>query len=162
MQFFRGTLPKHLLEGRDIDKAKDYNRNPMGTGPYRVAEWKTGEYVLLEKVTPYWRGPQYPKIKRILFRFIPNTTTRINLLRSGEVHLVPLLPWDKVRELKGVPSIRLNQVLGNGYENVTLNERHFAPFADIRVRRALAHAIDRQHIVHTILDSLVTTVDGPV
>src|SRR5581483_1121220 len=38
MQFFRGTLPKHLLAGRDIDKANDYNRDPMGTGPYRVAE----------------------------------------------------------------------------------------------------------------------------
>ncbi len=50
MQFFRGTLPKHLLDGRDIDKANDYNRNPLGTGPYRIAEWKTGEYVLLEKV----------------------------------------------------------------------------------------------------------------
>jgi peptide/nickel transport system substrate-binding protein len=162
LQFFRGTLPKHLLEGRDIDKANDYNRNPLGTGPYRVAEWKTGEYVLLERVSDYWRGPSYPKIKRILFRFVTNTTTRINQLKAGEVHLVALVPWDKVRELKALPGVRLNQVLGNGYENVTLNERRFPPFADVRVRRALAHAIDRDLIVGTILDSLVTTVDGPI
>ena len=159
LQFFRGTLPKHLLEGRDIDKANDYNRNPLGTGPYRVAEWKTGEYVLLEKVKDYWRGPEYPKINRILFRFVTNTTTRINQLKAGEVHLVALVPWDKVRELKSVPSLRLNQVLGNGYEHVTLNEKRFPPFADVRVRRALAHAIDRDLIVGTILDSLVTTVE---
>lgn len=162
MQFFRGTLPKHVLEGRDIDKANDYNRSPLGTGPYRVAEWKTGEYLLLEKVKNYWRGPEYPKINRILFRFVANTTTRINELKAGEVHVVALVPWDKVRELKTVPSIRLNQVLGNGYEHVTLNEKHFPPFADVRVRRALAHAIDRELLVKTILDGLVTTVNGPI
>ncbi|MDB4899562.1 MAG: hypothetical protein JWN53_1370, partial [Gemmatimonadetes bacterium] len=161
-QFMRGTLPKHLLEGRDIDRARDYNRAPLGTGPYRVAEWKTGDYVLLEKAPNYWRGPTYPRIAKILFRFVTNTTTRINQLKAGEVHLVALVPWDKVRELRAVPSLRLNQVLGNGYEHVTLNERHFPPFADVRVRRALAHAIDRDLLVRTILDGLVTTVNGPI
>jgi len=162
MQFFRGTLPKHVLDGRDIDKANDYNRSPLGTGPYRIAEWKTGEYVLLEKVNDYWRGPEYPKIDRVLFRFLANTTTRVNQLKSGEVHVVALVPWDKVRELRSVPTLRLNQVLGNGYEHVTLNERRFPAFQDVRVRRALAHAIDRELIVRTILDSLVTTVDGAI
>lgn len=162
MQFFRGTLPKHILDGRDIDKANDYNRNPMGTGPYRVAEWKTGEYLLLEAVPNYWRGSQYPKIKRLLFRFIANTSTRINQLRAGEIHVVALVPWDKVRELKDIPSIRLNRVLGNGYEHVTLNESKFAPFADVRVRRALAYAVDRQTIVKTILEDEVTIANGPI
>ena len=162
MQFFRGTLPKHLLDGRDIDKANDYNRSPLGTGPYRIVEWKTGEYVLLEKMKDYWRGPDYPKIDRILFRFLANTTTRINQLKSGEVHVVALVPWDKVRELRAVPSLRLNQVLGNGYEHITLNEKHFPAFADVRVRQALAHAIDRELLVRTVLDSLVTTVNGAV
>ena len=161
-QFFRGTLPQHVLQGRNIDAANDYNRNPLGTGPYRVAEWKTGEYVLLERVPHYWRGDEYPKIRRILFRFLANTTTRINQLKAGEVHLVALVPWDKVREIREVPAIRLNQVVGNGYEHVTLNEKRFPPFADVRVRRALAHAIDRELIVRTILDGLVTTVNGPI
>ena len=162
MQFFRGTLPKHVLEGRDIDKANDYNRSPLGTGPYRLAEWKTGEYALLEAVPNYWRGAQYPKIKRILFRFIANTSTRINQLRAGEIHVVALIPWDKVRELKDVPTIRLNRVLGNGYEHVTLNEQKFTPFADVRVRRALAHAIDRETIVKTILENEVMIANGPI
>jgi peptide/nickel transport system substrate-binding protein len=162
MQFFRGTLPKHVLEGRDIDKANDYNRNPLGTGPYRVAEWRTGEYVALEKVSNYWRGADYPRINRILFRFVSNTTTRINLLKSGEVHVVALVPWDKVRELDGLPNVRLNQVLGNGYEHITLNERRVPAFQDVRVRRAVAQAIDRDLIVKTILDGRVSTVNGPI
>ena len=93
LQFFRGRFPKHVLEGRDIDSANDYNRSPLGTGPYRVAEWKTGEYVLLERVPDYWRGAEYPQIERILFRFIANTTTRINQLqerRSARGRAVPV------------------------------------------------------------------------
>ncbi|MGH7469868.1 MAG: peptide ABC transporter substrate-binding protein [Longimicrobiales bacterium] len=162
LQFFRGTLPKHVLEGRNIDQANDYNRAPLGTGPYRVAEWKTGEHILLERVPAYWRGGGQPHIQRILFRFLSNTTTRINQLKTGEVHVVALVPWDKVRELREVPGVRLNQVLGNGYEHVTLNQRQFAPFQDVRVRQALAHAIDRDLIVRTILDGLVQVVNGPV
>ena len=162
LQFVRGTLPKHILDGKNIDAATDYNRKPLGTGPYHVVEWKTGEYILLESVPNYWRGAEYPKIKRLLFRFLPNTTTRINQLKSGEVQMVALVPWDKVRELRGLPAIRLNTVVGNGYEHLSLNQKHFAPFADVTVRRALAHAIDRNLIVNTLLDSLVTVVNGPI
>ena len=162
LQFVRGTLPRHLLVERDLNTANDYNRAPLGTGPYRVAEWRTGEYILLERVPGYWRGTTYPKIQRILFRFLTNTTTRINLLKSGEVHLVALVGWDKVRELNGIDGVRLNRVIGNGYEHVTLNQKHFPPFADLRVRRALAHAVDRDLLVRTILDGQVDVVNGPV
>lgn len=162
LQFVRGTLPKHLLSGRSIDAATAYNRAPLGTGPYRVAEWKTGEYILLERVPNYWRGTEFPKIKRILFKFLTNTTTRINQLKSGEVHMVPLVAWDKVRELRAITGLRLNQVVGNGYEHITLNQKRFAPFRDVRVRQALAHAVDRELIVRTLLDGLVTVVNGPI
>lgn len=162
LQFVRGTLPRHVLAGRDINSANDYNRAPLGTGPYRVKEWKTGEYILLERVPAYWRGSGQPKIRQLLFRFLANTTTRINLLKSGEVHLVALLPWDKVREVQPLARLRLNKVVGNGYEHVTLNQRHFPAFADVRVRRALAHAVDRASMVRTLLDEQVSVVNGPI
>ncbi len=162
LQFVRGTLPRHVLEGRDLNSANDYNRAPLGTGPYRVKEWKTGEYILLEAVPSYWRTQRAPKIRQLLFRLLTNTTTRINLLKSGEVHMVALVPWDKVRELSPVPTLRLNKVVGNGYEHVTLNQRHFPAFADVRVRRALAHAVDRTLLVKTILDGQVEVVNGPI
>lgn len=162
LQFVRGALPRHVLAGRDIDGAQDYNRNPLGTGPYRVAEWKTGEYVLLERVPDYWRGDSLPAIRRILFRFIANTTTRINQLRGGEVHVTALVPWDKYREVKDIPGLSIHRMQGNSYEHVTLNERSVEAFRDVRVRRALTHAVDRELIVRSILDSLAPVIHGPI
>ena len=162
LQFMRGALPRHVLEGRDIDKAQDYNRNPLGTGPYRVAEWRTGEYVLLERVPDYWRGDSLPRIRRLLFKFIPNTSTRVNQLRSGEVHVTALLPWDRYREVREVPGLSIHRMVGNSYEHVTLNQRAVPAFRDVRVRRALIHATDRGLIVRTILDSLAPVIHGPI
>ena len=162
LQFIRGTLPKHLLQGRDIDRATDYNRNPLGTGPYRVAEWRTGEYVLLERVSDYWQGDSLPKIRRVLFKFLPNTTTRINQLKSGEVHVVALVPWDKARELDGIAGVTIRKLMGNSYEHVTLNQRRIAAFRDARVRRALLHATDRETITRTMLDSLAPVTHGAI
>jgi peptide/nickel transport system substrate-binding protein len=162
IQFIRGALPKHILEGRDIDRAQDYNRSPLGTGPYRVAEWKSGEYILLERIAHYWRGDAYPKIRRLMFRFIANTNTRVNQLKTGEVHVVALVPWDKYREIAGLPSIVVHRTPGNAYEHVTLNEREFPPFADVRVRRAMIHAIDRDLIARTILEGLAPVAHGPI
>jgi peptide/nickel transport system substrate-binding protein len=162
LQFFRGAFPKHVLEGRDIDRATDYNRNPLGTGPYRVVEWRTGEYILLERVADYWRGDSLPKIRQLMFKFVTNTNTRINQLKSGEVHVVALVPWDKARELGPIPNVTLNRMTGNSYELVNLNQRNFPPFTDLRVRRALIHAIDRELIARTILDGLAPVIHGPI
>jgi peptide/nickel transport system substrate-binding protein len=162
LQFMRGTLPQHVLEGRDIDTANDYNRAPLGTGPYRVAEWKTGEFIRLEAVTNYWQGGGQPHLKTLLFKFIPNTNTRINQLKSGEVDMVVMFPWDKHREVAAIPGVRVQRTDGNGYEHVTMNQRAFPAFADVRVRQALTHAVDRALITTTILEGLAPITHGPV
>jgi peptide/nickel transport system substrate-binding protein len=162
LQFMRGTLPRHVLEGRDIDTANDYNRAPLGTGPYRVAEWKTGEFIRLEAVTNYWQGGGQPHLKTLLFKFIPNTNTRINQLKSGEVDMVVMFPWDKHREVAAIPGVRVQRTDGNGYEHVTMNQRAFPAFADVRVRQALTHAVDRALITTTILEGLAPITHGPV
>lgn len=161
LQFVRGTLPKHVLEGRDIDTANDYNRAPLGTGPYKVAEWKSGEFIRLEAVPAYWQG-RPAAIKTLTFRFIANTNTRINQLKSGEVDMVVMFPWDKHREVAAIPGVSVHRIDGNGYEHVTLNQRAFPAFADVRVRQALTHAVDRGLISSTILEGLAPVTHGPV
>ncbi len=162
LQFMRGTLPKHVLEGRDIDTANDYNRAPLGTGPYKVAEWKSGEYIRLEAVPNYWQGGGQPHVKTLLFKFIANTNTRINQLKSGEVDMVVMFPWDKHREVAAIPGVSVHRTDGNGYEHVTMNQRAFPAFADVRVRQALIHAVDRELISKTILEGLAPITHGPV
>jgi peptide/nickel transport system substrate-binding protein len=162
LQFVRGAFPKHILQGRDIDRANDYNRAPLGTGPYRVAEWKSGEYIRLERVTGYWRESGTPAIRQILFRFVPNTNTRVNQLRTGEVHLLTTVPWDKYREVAAIPGVTVHRTAGNAYEHVTLNQRRVAAFREVSVRRALMHAVDRDLIVRTILDGLAPVTHGPI
>ena len=161
LQFVRGTLPKHVLAGRDIDTANDYNRAPLGTGPYKVAEWKSGEYIRLEAVPDYWRGTP-ATISTLLFKFVANTTTRINQLKSGEVDMVVMFPWDKHREVAAIPGVTVHRIDGNGYEHVTLNQRAFPAFADLRVRQALNHAVDRDLIAKAILEGLAPVTAGPV
>ena len=63
------------------------------------------------------------KIKTLLFKFIANTNTRINQLKSGEVDMVVMFPWDKHREVAAIPGVRVQRTDGNGYEHVTLNQR---------------------------------------
>jgi peptide/nickel transport system substrate-binding protein len=162
LQFVRGTLPKHVLQGRDIDSADDYNRAPLGTGPYRVAEWRTGEYIRLERAPNHWRGTDAAKIGAILFKFVPNTNTRINQLKSGEVHMVAMMPWDKYREVSAIANVTVHRTPGNAYEHVTLNQRQVPAFRDVRVRQALTHAVDRELIVKTILEGLAPVTNGPI
>lgn len=161
-QFLRGALPKHLLEGKSIEQAVDYNRNPVGTGPYRIKEWKTGEYILLERMDHYWRGPQYPYLKQIVFKFLTNQNTRVQALRAGEVQLVQTLPWDKAPEVEQIPGVELHKTPSNSYEHFSLNEKRVEAFRDKRVRQALAHAIDREALVKTILNGLTPVIHSPV
>jgi peptide/nickel transport system substrate-binding protein len=159
-QFWRGALPSHLLEGADLNAFPAYDRNPLGTGPYKVKEWRTGEYLLLERNEEYWRGA--PKIRQILFRFLPSSNTRMNQLRAGEVHVVDNVPLDKLDELEGVSGLTLSRTMANSYAHVALNLREVPAFRDRRVRQAMAHAVDRRAIAEDVLDGVVTVVDSVI
>ena len=72
------------------------------------------------------------------------------------------MPWDKYREISAIPWLTVHQTPGNAYEHVTLNERTVPAFADVRVRRALLHALDRELYTKTILDGLAPVAHGPI
>ncbi len=141
-QFWRGCLPRHILEGKDLNAYPPYDRSPVGTGPYKVKEWRTSEYLLLEANPDYWGGA--PAIRQILFRFLPSSNTRLNQLRSGEVHIVDNVPLDKVKEAESIPGVRVSRTMANSYAHIALNLREVPAFRDVRVRQAVTHAIDRR------------------
>ena len=155
----RGAGGKAFVAGTDISQFKVFESAEDGLAYERDGAARSAR---LERVANYWRGPQLPKIRQLLFRFIANTNTRINQLKSGEVHLVAMFPWDKHREVEGVAGVRVHRTPGNAYEHVTLNQQAVPAFRDVAVRRALMHAIDRELIVKTILDGLAPVTHGPI
>jgi peptide/nickel transport system substrate-binding protein len=159
-QFWRGALPRHVLEGKDLNAFPEYDRKPVGTGPYKVEEWRTGEYLLLSRNESYWRGT--PPIEKILFRFLPSSNTRMNQLRAGEVHVVDNVPLDKIDELEGIAGVRISRTMGNSYAHLALNLREVPAFRDLRVRQAVAHAVDRRAIAEDVLEGVVTVVNSVI
>ena len=84
-----GILPKHILEGNDISK-EYYSRNPVGTGPYKLKEWVTGQKIVLQANETYFEGR--PKIDTYIARVIPDTATMFLELKFGGIDFMGLTP----------------------------------------------------------------------
>ncbi|RIK85012.1 MAG: ABC transporter substrate-binding protein [Hyphomicrobiales bacterium] len=159
-QLIRNALPvvssvvaKHVFENEADIAASPLNNRPMGTGPFRFAEHRPGEYYLLERNPDYW-GEGEPKLDQIVFRVLPDRAAAAGALEAGEIHLaafsqVPLADLDRIAKVEGIA------VHTRGYEALTyqlcveINHRR-KELADLAVRRAIAHAIDRDFVVRTI------------
>lgn len=157
-------LPRHLYEGTNI-LANPYNMKPIGTGPFVFKEWVRGDYVLVERNPNYWDKSK-PRVDRIRFRFIPDSGARAAALETGEVQFTPLSPVP----LADVPRLRKNPSLvietrGNEASAwvffFDFNLRR-PQFQDVRVRRAIAHAIDKKALAETVWYGLATPATGPI
>ncbi len=161
---FDTVLPKHVLEGQDILTYDAYNRSPLGTGPFKFAEWKPGEYVRVVKNENYWRGPEYPKLDEIIFSFIPDPNTRLNALKAGEHDLGQILP-NQVKEVQDLAGYTIEIVPANSWIIFEVNiatERGQTLFGDPNVRKALFHAIDRQAIVDGLMEGTVQLANSGI
>lgn len=145
------VLPRHLLEGRDINSAQDFARNPVGLGPYKLESWETGMQITLRAYQDYYRGRPY--IERVVERIIPDAQTQFLELKSGGIDQMGLTPLQFNRQTD-TPDFKRNfrkyRYLSNGYTYLGYNLQR-PLFADVRVRRALTHAIDKSEIVEAVL-----------
>jgi len=143
------VLPAHLLEKYPNINQVPFNSDPIGTGPFKFVKWVHGDRVELEANPDYWRGP--PKLKRIIYKVIPNDVTILNQLRTHEIDAwfraaVSLYP--QIRELPK-DGFRVELAPSLVYSHLDLNQKN-PIFQDLRVRQAMAHAIDRAKILHNI------------
>jgi peptide/nickel transport system substrate-binding protein len=130
----------------------EYNRHPVGTGPFKFESWPTSDEVRLVANERYWRTRA--SLDRVVFRVIPEASSRMLALRAGEVDVV-LDPSQA-----DIPAIRSEGKLAIvATQSTRTLALHFmvdrAPFDDIRVRHAVAHAIDHSAIVDEVLEGLV-------
>ena len=127
---------------------KGVNEKPVGAGPYRVAEYSRGKYLRLERNPDYFTGgpKRQPKIDRVEIRFIPDAQTRVAEAVSGGLDLIINVDRDQAEQLRGIPSLQIASGATQRYAFLHMDTRAatIAPaLRDLRVRQAIAHAIDR-------------------
>jgi peptide/nickel transport system substrate-binding protein len=136
--------------------ADTYGRSPMSVGPYVFKEWVTSEHITLERNPDYTWGPATEpnkgpfNIQTIEFRIIPDHTTVISGLESGEIDFAAILPKD-VADLQGTGNMEIMQWLGQGINPYVVFNLERAPFNDVRVRQAFNLAVDRQALIDLVV-----------
>jgi peptide/nickel transport system substrate-binding protein len=149
--------PKHY---RDRDGAV-LGRTPVGSGPFRFVRWVKDDRIELEANAQYWRGA--PKIKKLVFRPIPDDAVRVAALQNGEIdiavnippHLANIIANHPRLFLSTAPSVRTIQLLYYTHQFDAQNKvagPYPGPVADRRVRLAMNLAVDVDEIIKTVLD----------
>jgi peptide/nickel transport system substrate-binding protein len=131
---------------------QEYTRKPVGTGPYRLTEYQLGQYYDLEAFDGYWGGPSAIKSARLVV--VRDDATRVAMLRSGEADFLYSVPYNMVAALEK-EGFHIEKCLS--HPTVALNFQTFnrkAPWADRRVRQAIAHAIDGDAIVKGLVNGI--------
>lgn len=156
------VLPKHLYEGTDIS-ANPHNAQLVGTGPFKFAEYKPGEYYRLVRNETYW-GEGQPHLDEIIYRVLPDRAAAASALEAEEIQLAAFsaVPLADLARISQVPGIK---VIPEGYEGLTyqlvveINHRR-EELSKVDVRRAIAHAIDKKYVVDTIFLGYATPAAG--
>lgn len=158
------VVPKHIYEtGKIADNPA--NTAPVGTGPFKFAEHKDGQYYRLTKNEDYW-GDNQPRLDEIIYQVLPDRAAAASALEAEEIQVaafsaVPLADIDRISKVPGL------QVITKGYEGLTyqlvveINHRR-KELADLKVRQAIAHAIDKDFVVKTVFLGYAAAATGPV
>ncbi|UCD31116.1 MAG: hypothetical protein JSV38_09880, partial [Desulfobacterales bacterium] len=167
-----GILPEHLLNdqalkdealhlGKDPNtfsmRQSTFNRNPIGCGPFVFRQWKSDQYITLDRFDDYWEGP--PNYNRYVFRVIPDLLTQEMEFYAGTIDSYGVQPH-QVKRLDKDPRFQSFSGTAFGYTYIGYNLRR-KPFDDARVRKALGMAIDTQKIIEYVLYGQGERITGP-
>lgn len=129
----------------------------VGTGPFKLKEWIPGDHLTLERFDGYWGEPAY--VDEIVYRAIPEEATRMNSLKAGEIDILLAPALKDLGELESDEKFKVLAADGGNMKRLALNTTR-DPFADKRVRQAIAYAVDRQEIVDGIYYGYATVGQG--
>jgi peptide/nickel transport system substrate-binding protein len=153
---WKGLLPKHIVEPMyqkdgNLNNA-DYNRNPtVGCGPYVFDKWESGSYAHFIANQNYWGAK--PKISEITIRFVPDDAAQIAALKSGDGLLGTFFAYSDIPDLQkaGIQVIGVKSGYNEGIYFYLDPKKGHPALQDVRVRQAIAMAIDRQKLTHDLL-----------
>jgi peptide/nickel transport system substrate-binding protein len=154
-------LPAHVLSGQNL-RASPLIRAPLSCGPYTLREWNPGAKLILAANPMYFPGRPY--IDRVLYRIIPDITTMFLELKAGKLDVMSSLTGLQYTRQTGDEAFRreftVQRTLASAYTYMGYNLKN-PLFADVRVRRALAHAVDKRAVVKTALMGQGEPTVGP-
>ena len=140
-------VPKEYIEENG---QQHFAANPIGTGPYKFVSWTKDESVIMEANEDYWRGA--PAIKKVTFKPIPESATRIAELQTGAVDLIVNVPPHQAETIDDATGTKVVNTASGRFIFVSLNTQKEGPLADKRVRQALNYAVNVQDIIDNVLD----------
>ncbi len=157
-------LPKHILEKIPREKIaeSEFNRKPVGNGPFKLVEWQANQRVVFAANAQYALGR--PQLERVVFQIIPDENVlRANLL-SGEVEVAPTLEPATYKQIAAGNSAtrRLQAVRYPGRNYTFLAWNNARPLFTRRVRQALTLAINKEEIINTLLEGFAQPAIGPL
>lgn len=136
-----------------------YIAAPVGSGPYRFVQWQKGVRIVFEANPTYWRGA--PKIKRVVFRAMPEDATRVAALQSGEADLIMNVPPTFVGALKSMPGVQVRTARSLRTQFLVINHKR-KPLDNLRVRQALNYAVGADAIIQAVLGGNAYRSGGPI
>jgi peptide/nickel transport system substrate-binding protein len=139
-------LPSELFKKQG---AETFFEKPVGTGAFKFVSWSRNDRMVLEANPNYWGGA--PKVKRLVFRPVPEISARIAELQTGNADVISGVPPFLLAKLKQIPSITVQPVLTGRPIFVYINCYGQDPLKNKKVRQALNYAIDRKSIIDNIL-----------
>ena len=135
------------------------NTHPVGTGPFKFVEWVRGSRFVVEKFPGYWQEG-LPYLDRIVMRGIQNTVTLEAAFQSGQIDIIMQPSFRFVAQMKANKSVNVLSPAGFGTEGVYMNLKQ-PPFDDVRIRRAIAHSINRELLRKTLAYGVPTLAYSP-
>jgi peptide/nickel transport system substrate-binding protein len=134
-------------------------QHPIGTGPFKFVEWKRDERLVLERNPDYWQGPA--DVSRVTFRFIPEFSSRMAALLSGEIDIMKDVPPHAVDAVDRSGRARVRATVSSRINYLALVTLKPGPMQDARVRRAMNHAVDVDELITQVLKGRATRMCGP-
>ncbi|GAA2726744.1 ABC transporter substrate-binding protein [Cellulomonas aerilata] len=135
-----------IVEQANVESG-DITTAPVGTGPFSVADYTSGESIDLVANPDYWGGA--PEIGGVTYTFISEGATAIAALQGGEIDWTDSVPVQQLEQIQGDEAVETGVVPSNDYWYVALNEKR-EPWDDVRARQAVAYAIDREAIIQAV------------
>jgi peptide/nickel transport system substrate-binding protein len=157
-------VPAHIYEGTNF-KDNPANRHPTGTGPFKFDEWKSGQYIHLVRNNDYYLQGK-PYLDDIYYRFIPDSASRALALEQGEVQLatqndIELVDVARLAKLSTLDVTTKGWEWGAPISWLEMNLRR-KPFNDVRFRKAVMYALDRNFIRNSIFFGVASPATGPI